>query len=78
MRAVGLRADGVELVDEAGKPNPEAFQAVSKGAMSRGLLLLAGGSDGHVLRLLPQLNISDELIEEALDIFDQTFASLED
>jgi len=62
---------GIELVDEAGAPNPAAFARVSRGALERGLLVMAGGSDGHVLRLLPQLNIGDELIDEALHILDE-------
>lgn len=66
---------GVELVDEAGAPNAAAFKAVSAAAASRGLLVMAGGSDGHVLRLLPALNISDELIDEALHILDEAFAA---
>ena len=44
--------------------------------MERGLLIMAGGSDGHVLRLLPQVNISNELIDEALNILDEAFATL--
>lgn len=66
---------GVELVDAAGAPAAAAFKAISKNAMERGLLVMAGGSDGHVLRLLPQVNISDELIDEALDILDRAFAA---
>lgn len=67
---------GVELVDENGDANVPAFKAVSQGAMDRGLLVMAGGSDGHVLRLLPQVNITDELIDEALHILDEAFAAL--
>ncbi len=67
---------GVELVDANGAPNADAFKAVSKAAMERGLLIMAGGSDGHVLRLLPQLNISNELLDEALYILDEAFSTL--
>ena len=67
---------GVELVDTNGAPNADAFKAVSKAAMERGLLIMAGGSDGHVLRLLPQLNISNELLDEALFILDEAFSTL--
>lgn len=66
---------GVELVDEAGEPNAAAFKTVAKEAADRGLLVMAGGSDGHVLRLLPQLNISDELIDEALAILDEALTA---
>lgn len=67
---------GVELVDENGGPNAAAFGVVSKAAIERGLLIMAGGSDGHVLRLLPQVNITDELIDEALHILDEAFSTL--
>ncbi|MFD5598708.1 aminotransferase class III-fold pyridoxal phosphate-dependent enzyme [Leucobacter sp. NPDC058333] len=67
---------GVELVQSDGSPNAAAFGVVAKAAAERGLLVMAGGSDGHVLRLLPQLNISDELIDEALHILDEALATL--
>lgn len=67
---------GVELVNADGSPNTAAFSAVSKAAAQRGLLVMAGGSDGHVLRLLPQINITDELIDEALHILDEAFSTL--
>jgi len=67
---------GVELIGADGEPNVPAFRAVSKKALEGGLLVMAGGSDGHVLRLLPQVNISDELIDEALHILDEAFSAL--
>lgn len=67
---------GIELVDGAGEPNVAAFTQVHREAAARGLLTMAGGSDGHVLRLLPQVNISDALIDEALQILDEAFATL--
>ncbi|MFF8818099.1 aminotransferase class III-fold pyridoxal phosphate-dependent enzyme [Leucobacter sp. NPDC015123] len=67
---------GIELVDADGEPNAPAFATVSQAALANGLLVMAGGSDGHVLRLLPQVNISDELIDEALSILDTAFSAL--
>lgn len=67
---------GLELVHPDGSPNPDAFKAVSKRAAELGLLVLPGGSDGHVLRLLPAITISTELIDEALDILDQAFSEV--
>lgn len=73
----GLGAlQGIELVDEQGEPNPALFAQLSKNAAERGLLVMAGGSDGHVLRLLPQINATDEILDEALHILDQSFAAL--
>lgn len=67
---------GIELVNADGSPNAAAQAALAKAAMERGLLVLGGGSDGHVLRLLPAITITDELIDEALAILGQAFATL--
>lgn len=67
---------GLELVHTDGSPNPDAFKAVSTRAAELGLLVLPGGSDGHVLRLLPAITISNELIGQALDILDQAFSEI--
>ena len=67
---------GVELIDADGVPNPAAFKKVAAAAADRGLLVMGGGSDGHVLRLLPAINISDELLDEALAILEEAFAQL--
>lgn len=66
---------GLELVHPDGSPNPDAFKAVSKNAADRGVLVLPGGSDGHVLRLLPAITISDELLHRALDVLDDAFSA---
>jgi 4-aminobutyrate aminotransferase / (S)-3-amino-2-methylpropionate transaminase / 5-aminovalerate transaminase len=67
---------GLELVHPDKSPNPDAFKAVSKRAAELGLLVLPGGSDGHVLRLLPAITISDELLEQGLNILDQAFSEI--
>ncbi|KAB1642546.1 aminotransferase class III-fold pyridoxal phosphate-dependent enzyme [Gulosibacter chungangensis] len=67
---------GIELVDADGAPNAAAFKQASRAAYERGLLVLPGGSDGHVLRLLPAINISDALIDEALEILEEAFATV--
>ncbi|MBL3687528.1 aminotransferase class III-fold pyridoxal phosphate-dependent enzyme [Leucobacter zeae] len=59
---------GIELVTPAGDPDPSAYRALSRLALERGLILLPGGSDGHVLRMLPAITVSDALIDEALAI----------
>jgi 4-aminobutyrate aminotransferase/(S)-3-amino-2-methylpropionate transaminase len=64
---------GIELVNEDGSPNGAAFKQLHKLTAERGLLTLPGGSDGHVLRLLPAINIDDDLVDEALDILEDAF-----
>ncbi|MGO1434508.1 MAG: aminotransferase class III-fold pyridoxal phosphate-dependent enzyme [Canibacter sp.] len=68
---------GIELVNEDGTPNGAAFKALHAGCAKRGLLVLPGGSDGHVLRLLPAVNISEELVDEALQILGDALADLD-
>lgn len=75
VRGIGA-LQGIELVDASGAPNPAAYRAVGKAAADRGLLVMGGGSDGHVLRLLPAINVAYALIDEALEILDQAFATL--
>jgi 4-aminobutyrate aminotransferase/(S)-3-amino-2-methylpropionate transaminase len=67
---------GIELVDADGEPNGDAYKKVSRAAAERGLLVVPGGSDGHVLRMLPAVNISDELIDEGLYILGEALATL--
>ena len=61
----------VELVKDGDPEQPDAELTKNLlGAASRnGLILLACGSRGNVIRFLPALNISDELINEGMDLF---------
>lgn len=61
---------GIELVHADGTPNPEAYRALSRLTLERGLILMAGGSDGHVLRMLPAITVTDEVLDEALAILE--------
>lgn len=70
-----IRADrgamiAMELVKDgdAQQANPELTRAIVTLAYQRGLVLLSCGSRGNVIRFLPALTISDELISEGLDI----------
>ena len=45
-------------------------------AYEKGLVLLSCGSRGNVIRFLPALNISDELINEGMDIVAECLAEL--
>ncbi|WP_353827446.1 4-aminobutyrate--2-oxoglutarate transaminase [Agromyces sp. SYSU T0242] len=71
----------IELV-EAGTgettkvPNAGAVAAVVSYAAQHGVLFLSAGTWGNVLRFLPSLRMTDELIEDALGVLDDAFASL--
>jgi 4-aminobutyrate aminotransferase/(S)-3-amino-2-methylpropionate transaminase len=58
----------VELVKSGtSDPNPELTEALSKAAHAAGVIVLTCGMFGNVIRLLPPLTISDELLTEGLD-----------
>ena len=53
-----------------------AVAAVAAYAAQHGVLLLSAGTYGNVIRFLPSLAISNELLTEALGVIDEAFASL--
>ncbi|MEV4730272.1 4-aminobutyrate--2-oxoglutarate transaminase [Saccharopolyspora sp. NPDC049426] len=67
----------VELVDPAtAAPDPELARAVATAAHAQGVIVLVCGTHGNVLRFLPPLTISDELLHEAFDVLSAAFADL--
>ena len=60
----------MELVHngDAEQPDADLTKSILGLAYGKGLVLLACGSRGNVIRYLPALNISDELINEGMDI----------
>jgi 4-aminobutyrate aminotransferase/(S)-3-amino-2-methylpropionate transaminase len=69
-----VRGLGPMLALELREPAPALAKATTVAALEKGLLLLACGLDGNVIRLLPPLTVTDEelerglaLLEEALD-----------
>jgi 4-aminobutyrate aminotransferase/(S)-3-amino-2-methylpropionate transaminase len=67
----------IEIVVPGSKdPNPDAMASVIKFCQQQGVLILTAGTYGNVIRFLPPLVISDELLIDALGVLDQAFASL--
>ena len=66
----------IELV-EPGTTTPDAALTgrVNAACHTRGLVTLTCGTYGNVLRFLPNLVISDELLAEGLDLLDEAFAA---
>jgi len=59
----------VELVKSGtAEPDPELTKALCSRAHSQGVLVLSCGTYGNILRFLPPLTISDELLLEGLDV----------
>ena len=57
-------------------PNPEATDAVMKHCHQNGVLVLNAGTYNNVLRFLPPLAMSDELLHDALDVLAAGLAKL--
>ena len=67
----------IELVEAGTKnPNPAAMAAVIKYCQSKGVLILTAGTYGNVIRFLPPIVISDELLKDALGVLEEAFATL--
>jgi len=73
MIAMELIVDG-----DSEQANTQLTQAIIGKAAEYGLVLLACGFYGNVIRFLPALTISDELANEGLDTFADLFKSLVD
>jgi 4-aminobutyrate aminotransferase/(S)-3-amino-2-methylpropionate transaminase len=82
--AIGeVRADrgamiAFELVrnGRADEPAADLTKALVAKACAEGLVLLSCGINGNVIRLLPALTISDDLLDEGLEILETCLAPL--
>ena len=74
--AIGeVRGLGPMLAFELVEQSPERAKAIVDAAFERGLLLLACGLYGNVVRLLPPLTISDEELEDGLGLLDDALGA---
>jgi 4-aminobutyrate aminotransferase/(S)-3-amino-2-methylpropionate transaminase len=58
------------------EPNPEALAAILKYATTHGVIVLDAGSWDSVLRMMPSVVISDELIDDAATVLEEALATL--
>lgn len=80
-RVVDIRGRGAMVAAEffdAEKNTPDAAITgkIATEARSRGIILLTCGMDGNVIRFLPPLSISNELLEQAFDILEEIIENL--
>ncbi|MBN9238202.1 MAG: 4-aminobutyrate--2-oxoglutarate transaminase [Micrococcales bacterium 70-64] len=76
VRGIGAML-AIELVEPGTTtPNTTAVPKITSYAAQNGVLLLSAGTYGNVIRFLPSLAISDELLREALGVLDEALASL--
>ncbi len=67
----------VELVKSGtAEPDPELTKALCAAAHAQGVIVLSCGTFGNILRFLPPLSISDELLTEGLDVLADVLKSL--
>jgi len=67
----------IELIKPGTKdPNPEAMAKVIKYCQQNGVLILTAGTFGNVIRFLPPVVITEELLNDALDVLEAGFATL--
>jgi 4-aminobutyrate aminotransferase len=66
-----VRGLGPMLALELREPSPDAAKAVTASAFEKGLLLLACGLYGNVIRLLPPLTATDEELELGLGVLEE-------
>ena len=68
----------VELVKRhSHEPDPELAKALATAAHQQGVIVLTCGTHGNVLRFLPPLVISDELLHEGLDILAEILGAIQ-
>lgn len=64
--------------DKASKiPYPEATLAITKAATQRGVIAIRAGLHSNGIRLLPPLNMSQEMLSEALDVLEESIAQVQ-
>jgi 4-aminobutyrate aminotransferase / (S)-3-amino-2-methylpropionate transaminase / 5-aminovalerate transaminase len=67
-----VRGLGPMLALELREQSPELAQKVTGAAFERGLLLLACGLYGNVLRLLPPLTVTDDELDRGLELLEES------
>ena len=74
--AIGdVRGLGPMIAFELAERTPDRAKAIVDSAFERGLLLLACGLYGNVIRLLPPLTIGDDELENGLRLLDEAVAA---
>ena len=77
VRGLGLMI-GVEFTYPDGTPATDVAKAVTQGCFERGLLLLTCGPWGNTVRWIPPLIVTEEEVEEGLNIFKEVLTQIRD
>lgn len=77
LRSLGCMTAFELVADKTSRqPNPELAAALCKKAKEKGLILLSCGFWGNSIRFLMPVTIEDEVLEEGLDIIEQSLVEL--
>ena len=67
----------IEFVDpETGHPDAALTSLVARAAHAAGVIVLTCGTYGNVIRFLPPLSISDELLREGVQVVADALAAV--
>jgi 4-aminobutyrate aminotransferase/(S)-3-amino-2-methylpropionate transaminase len=68
----------LELVADRATKEPldaATMNAIAGGCLERGVIVLTAGTYGNVVRLLPPINIEPALLDDGLDVLEETLAA---
>ena len=77
VRGIGaMQALEIVQADGSRKPDAEATKNISRYCYEHGVILVTAGTASNVIRLLMPLVISDEQLDEALDVIGSALAEV--
>jgi 4-aminobutyrate aminotransferase / (S)-3-amino-2-methylpropionate transaminase / 5-aminovalerate transaminase len=76
VRGIGAMIAVEFVVEGSHEPNAAAVSAISTYVGQHGVILLTAGTYGNVIRFLPSLAISDELLHDALGVIREALETL--
>lgn len=75
VRGLGMMI-AIEFENEKGEPDHDLCEKVAQICIQNKLLILTCGTHGHVVRLIPPLNITDEDADKGMEIIEKAIASI--
>ncbi len=75
VRGLGSMA-AIEFIDKDKKPNKSIVSKIIQKCLDEGLVIIAAGVFGNVIRFLPPLVVTDEQLKKAMDIFEKAFENI--
>ena len=76
MRGLGAMVATIFVEPGSAEPDAALTNALATAAIAAGVIVLTAGTFGNVVRFLPPLTITDELLAEGLDVVAELLAGL--